>query len=65
MWPLLQGESADSEILFTGTDVAFSNPGCCFLSVWGLSGAPASLRGRRSPSHPVPWAWVSTGPQAM
>lgn len=43
---MLRGESADSEILFTGTDMAFSSPGCCFLSVWGLSGAPASSRGR-------------------
>lgn len=60
MWPLLQGKSADSETLFTGTDVAFSSPGCCVLSERGLSGAPASSRDRGSPSHPVPWAWVDT-----
>lgn len=60
MWPLLQEKSADSETLFTGTDVAFSSPGCCILSVRGLSGAPASSRDRGSPSHPVPWAWVDT-----
>lgn len=63
-WPLLQGESADSEILFTGTDVVFSSPGCCFLSVRGRSKAPTSSRGRGSPSHPMPRARVDTGPQA-
>lgn len=63
-WPLLQGESADSEILFTGTDMVFSSPGCCFLSVRGRSEAPTSSRGRGSPSHPMPQARVNTGPQA-
>lgn len=64
MWPLLRGESADSELLFTATDMAFFSPRCCFLLVWGLCGAPASSGDGGSPSHPVPWVWVGTGPQA-
>lgn len=43
------GESADAEILLRGPDMAFSSPGCRFLSARGLSGAPASSRGIRIP----------------
>lgn len=38
------GKSADTEILPGGPDVAFSSPGCHFLSVQGLSGARKTSR---------------------